>query len=237
MAERLKAVILLTSHDRLGNTGRHTGFHWEELATPHVAFLGRGFDVEIASIAGGMAPADPASLPPPGERSWAIEQFLEDRVAMAKLRVTRHVEEVYPDAYSLFLLAGGPGALWDFATDPLLGALITRAWRGGAALGALGYGVAGLIGARAIDGRPLVAGRRIAAAADEEARAAGLEEVAPLFLESRLREVGAVVEADDPAAATAVVEDGRLVTGRSAAAEGVAEALVAAFAVSRAEAA
>jgi putative intracellular protease/amidase len=237
MAERTKAVIVLTSHDRLGNTERKTGFHWEELATPYYVFLSRGFDVEIASIRGGMAPADPGSLPPEGERPASVERFLDDRAAMAKLRVTRHVDEVRAQDYALFFLPGGHGTMWDLPEDRSLAEVLTRAWRNGSVIGAVCHGPAGLLAARGTDGRPLVAGRHVSAFTDAEERAVGLDGVVPFLLESRLGELGAVFEAA-AAFEPKLVRDGRLVTGQNpASAKLVADEMIAAFAQSRMEAA
>lgn len=237
MAQRPRAIIILTSHARLGNTDRRTGFHWEELAIPYFVFQSRGFDVEIASIAGGEAPADPAGLAPAGERPASVERFLADRAAMAKLRVTRHIDEVRPQDYELYLFPGGHGALWDLPDDGLLAEVLTRAWRGGAIVGAVGHGVAALLAARALDGRPLVAGRRVAACSDAEEAATGLDGVVPLRLSSRLIELGARFDVGAPFAAHTVV-DGRLVTGQNpASAKGVADEMLALHAERRLEAA
>lgn len=237
MAERTKAVIILTSHDRLGNTERRTGFHWEELAVPYYVLLSRGFDVEIASIKGGAAPADPTSLAIEGERPMAVERFLADRAAMAKLYVTRHVDEIRPQDYALVFLPGGHGTMWDLPEDATLAGLLTRAWRNGAVIGAVCHGPAGLLGARDTTGKPLVAGRHVSAFTDEEERAVRLDGVVPFLLETRLTEAGAIVDAGAPFEPK-LVRDGRLVTGQNpASAKAVADEMVATYAQSRAEAA
>jgi len=233
MAQRPKAIIILTSHDRLGNTERRTGFHWDGLATPYFVFQSRGFDVEIASLAGGQAPADPASLAPVGERSAAVERFLADRAAMAKLRVTRHIDEVRPQDYDLYFLPGGHGALWDMAEDTTLADVLTRAWRTGAILGTASHGAAGLLGVRGLDGRPIVAGRRVAAVTDEEERSGGFDAIVPLLLSAELATRGARHDGGPPFT-THVVVDGRLVTGQNdAAAKSVADEMLSVWAEGR----
>lgn len=233
MAQRPKAIIILTSHDRLGNTDRRTGFHWEELATPYFVFQSRGFDVEVASLAGGQAPADPASLAPAGERPTAVERFLADRAAMAKLRVTRHIDEVRPQDYELYFLPGGHGTMWDLPEDETLADVLTRAWRSGAVLGAVCHGAAGLVGVRGLDGKPIVAGRRVAAFTDEEERAAELDTVVPFSLAGRIKALGGRHDGGPPFASHVVV-DGRLVTGQNpASAKGVADEMLTVWAENR----
>ncbi len=60
----MKILVVLTSHDRLGDTGRKTGFWLEELAAPYYAFKDAGAEFVLASPKGGQPPLDPKSNEP-----------------------------------------------------------------------------------------------------------------------------------------------------------------------------
>ena len=57
----MKILMVLTSHNQLGDTGEKTGFWLEEFASPYYTFLDAGADVTLASPAGGLPPLDPKS--------------------------------------------------------------------------------------------------------------------------------------------------------------------------------
>jgi putative intracellular protease/amidase len=213
MTVPLKALVVATSHARLGATGEPTGFYWEELATPYYAFLDQGFATEIASIAGGRPPADPKSEPQEGQHVAAVDRFLADREAMERLAATRPIDRA-ADVYDIVFLAGGHGAMWDMPENAALSALLSDVFARGGVVGAVCHGPAGLIGATAADGNPLVAGRRVAGFTDEEERLMKLESTVPFLLETRLRELGAIFEPGPPFTPKAV-RDGRLVTGQN----------------------
>lgn len=228
-------LMVLTSHDRLGETGNPTGFYWEELAVPYWALRDAGYEVEIASISGGAAPIDPGSagdkVPEP------VTRFQNDPGAMTALERTRPIADVDPSFYVGIFLPGGHGTMWDFAQSPALAGTITRAWAEGAVVGAVCHGPAGLTEARATDGQPLVAGRRVNGFTNAEEDAAGLTHVVPYLLESRLRDKGGVFEANPEPFGAYAVRDGRLVTGQNpASASKVAELLLEALAERRAAA-
>lgn len=222
-----KIVIVLTSHDRLGDTGRKTGFFFEELATPYWAFVDAGYTVEIASIAGGPAVHDPTSLAADeSARPSSVRRFLGDEAAMAKLSATLPVAAIDPSAAAAVFLPGGHGTMWDFPGDPHLTRLIASVHDAGGVVGAVCHGPAGLVGARRPDGSPLVAGRRVTSFTDAEEAAVGLADVVPFLLESRLRELGALFVAG-PNFASNAVRDGRIVTGQNPTSSGpVAELML-----------
>lgn len=213
MTVALKALVVATSHGRLGATGDPTGFYWEELATPYYAFLDQGFATEIASIAGGRPPADPKSEPEAGQHVPSVDRFLADPDAMSRLAATRPVDRA-DDVHDIVFLAGGHGAMWDMPDNPALANLLSSVFARGGVIGAVCHGPAGLIGATAQDGNPLVAGRRVAGFTDEEERLMELDGTVPFLLESRLRELGAFFEPGQPFKPKAV-RDGRLVTGQN----------------------
>lgn len=211
MAER--ALVLLTSHARLGDTGKDTGFYWEELAAPYYALLDAGLEVDIASVSGGEPPADPGSAE--GDAvTEPVRRFLGDDVAMKALKNSAAVATVNPSAYRIVFLPGGHGAMWDLPTTPAVGRLVADAYEAGAVVGAVCHGPAGLTEVTLSDGEPLVKGRRVTGFTDSEEHAVGLEAVVPFLLETKLRSLGAdVVVADD--FSVHALRDGRLVTGQN----------------------
>lgn len=208
-------LFVLTSHTALGDTGRETGFYFDEMAAPYWALIDAGHSVDIASIAGGPAVHDAASLPAdPARRPAPVTRFLEDPEAMAKLAGTPAVAGLDAARYDAVFLPGGHGTMWDFAQTPALGALVSEIWARDGVVGAVCHGPAGLLGATKPDGRPLVEGLRVGGFTDAEEAAVGLTEVVPFLLETRLREQGGTFEGGPDFQAQAV-RDGRLVTGQN----------------------
>ncbi len=212
---RQNVLFVLTSHDSLGDTGKPTGFHFDELAAPYWRFMDAGYQVEIASIAGGRPPHDPSSLSEDEEqRSGSLQRFLDDTDAMAKLEKTPSVDAVKAERYCAIYLPGGHGAMWDMPDCEALGGLLLAAQDNGAAIGAVCHGPAGLLAARRGDSYPLVTGRRVNAFTDEEERRVHLASVMPFLLETRLKDAGGRFEKSSPFRAC-VVRDGSLVTGQN----------------------
>jgi putative intracellular protease/amidase len=208
-----RVLFVLTSHAQLGNTGRQTGVYLEELAVPYWYLLDQGYSVRLASIAGGAAPIDPGSREP-SNLSPAVERFLGDEKAMAALRDTPAVDTCSVDDFDAVYLPGGHGTMWDLPSSVALARLVGSAFDAGRVVAAVCHGPAGLVSASLADGRPLVAGRRVAGFTDEEEAAVGLADVVPFHLEQRLRELGAEVVVA-PAFTSNAVRDGRLVTGQN----------------------
>ncbi|MEM7710625.1 MAG: type 1 glutamine amidotransferase domain-containing protein [Pseudomonadota bacterium] len=220
-------LIVLTSHSKLGKTGRETGFYFDEMAAPYWALTDAGHEVVIASIAGGPAVHDPGSVKAdPVEQPEAVRRFLADPTAMSKLSNTPAVGDVDPAAYDAVFLPGGHGTMWDFAQTPALGALVSKVHASGGVVGAVCHGPAGLLGATKPDGTPLVSGLRVNAFTNAEEEAVGLTDAMPFLLETRLQEQGALFEGTENFRLHAV-SDGRLVTGQNpASAPAVAALLV-----------
>lgn len=226
-----KVIIVLTSHTRLGGTGRATGFYFDEMATPYYALVDAGHSVDIASIAGGAATHDPGSVKAdPAARPAAVQRFLSDPLAMEKLAATFAVDAVDPAAYDAVFLPGGHGTMYDFPRSDALANLVGRVFDQGGVIGAVCHGPAGLVNARRADGVPLVAGLRVNAFTDAEEEAVGLTAEMPFPLESRLRELGGLFEGAPNFTAKAVRDD-RLITGQNPmSAEAVSRQLVEALA-------
>jgi len=209
-----RILILLTSHDELVDTGKATGFHWEEMTTPYWQLRDDGYEVDFASPAGGPPPADPKSGARE-ERPASVQRFMDDEAAMKALKSSRPVVEVNAADYAAIYLPGGHGTMWDLAQNKAVGGLIAQAYEKGAVIGAICHGPAGLVGANLSSGEPLVRGKRVNSFTDAEEREAGLDEVVPYLLESRLRSLGAEFEGNPKPFGAHVVRDGRLVTGQN----------------------
>ena len=222
MADKLLFVV--TSTGKLGDTGRNTGVHFEELATPYWILTDAGYRVDIASTAGGEAPID--NLKARGENPESVERFLDDQHAMDKIRLTKRLDAVRAEDCVGVYLPGGHGTMWDFPHDERLGALLARAFEQGKPVAAVCHGPAGFVGTRLSDGKPLVEGRRVNCFSDAEGAHVELDGVVPFLLESKLRELGGKVETADKFEAI-VVEDGNLLTGQNpASAKPLADKLV-----------
>jgi putative intracellular protease/amidase len=231
-----RIAIVLTSHGTLGDTGKPTGFHYEELAAPYWAFTDAGYTVDLASIQGGEPPYDPSSLPEAeAEQPGSVARFRADADACAKLRQSVPVAELDAGAYAGIFLAGGHGAMWDFPDNADLGRLLAEAHGHGRILAAVCHGPAGLIAATRTDGSPLIRGVRLNAFTDAEEQQVGLAETVPFLLESRLKELGARFEKSSPFRGCAVHDQG-FVTGQNPrSSRAVAERMLAVIAESDTE--
>ncbi len=221
-------LIVLTSHDRLGGTGRATGFWLEELATPYYRFREAGFAVTLASPAGGRPPMDPGSAAPE-HQGEAGARFLADAEAQAALSATLTLDAVDPAGFDAIFYPGGHGPLWDLVEDPRSIALIEGFWAAGKPVAAVCHGPIVLAGARDATGAPIVRGRAVAGFSDAEEAAVGLTAVVPHSVEAVLRRLGGAYAAG-PAFAPFARRDGLLVTGQNPASSGeVARLLLAAL--------
>jgi putative intracellular protease/amidase len=220
-----RILIVVTSHAKLGSTDTPTGFWLEELAVPYQVFRDAGAQVDIASPAGGRAPADPKSEK---DTSEAVTRFLADPEATAKLADTLRLDTL-TESYDAVFLAGGHGTMWDLPESRPLAALLGATHDRGGVVAAVCHGPAGLVAARRKDGRPLIDGLRVAGFSDEEEAAVGLTSIVPFLLETRLKELGGRYERG-PMWAPFAVSDTRLVTGQNpASSRKVAEETLAAL--------
>ena len=208
-----KALIILTSHTELGSTGRKTGFYYDEMATPYWRLIDAGFDVDIASVKGGVAPPDPKTLVEPNDRPPMVARFMNDDKAISKLNNTCTLKELNGETYECVFLPGGHGTMWDFDTKDI-GKIISDAWASGAVVGAVCHGPSGLLQAVRSNGEPLVKDIKVNCFTDAETDQIGLTGIEPFLLENRLRELGAKFECGKNFTSHAV-RDGRLVTGQN----------------------
>src|SRR6056297_1316942 len=169
-----RALIVTTSHDTLGETGRATGVFGSEMTVPYYAFLDAGLEVDIVSIEGGEIPVEPWSM------SWPLataedRRFRGDPAAMEMLRNSRSIASVNPDVYDVVFMAGGWGAAYDLAQSAELAEVVTMANANGAILGSVCHGALGLVNATDVDGSPLIEGRRVTGVTDKQVEELGIQ--------------------------------------------------------------
>ena len=210
-----RVLMAVTGADALAladGSAHRTGFWAEELVELHRALAAAGHRVDIATPAGVPAPADPGSLDALGDDATGIRGYLD--ALEEELAHPLALADVASGAYDAVVLPGGHGPMADLASDADLGRLLIDAVDRDAVVGVLCHGPAGLLSAIRPDGGFAFAGRRLAVFTDEEERLGGLGERTPFWVESRLRELGAVIETGAPWSSTVVV-DGRLVSGQN----------------------
>jgi putative intracellular protease/amidase len=220
----MKILMVLTSHDELGDTGRKTGFWLEEFAAPYFTFLDAGAEVTLASPKGGQPPIDPVSDTPEGQTD-STRRFKGDPAAQAALASTTRLAEVAADGHDAVFYPGGHGPMWDLAEDPRSIALIEAFWDAGKPVAAVCH-APGVLHRVQSQGQPLVKGKRVTGFTNGEEEAVHLTKVVPFLVEDELKRLGGLYEkADDWA--SFVVTDGRLVTGQNpASSRAGAEALL-----------
>ena len=221
----MKILFVLTSHDRLGDTGHKTGFWLEEFAAPYYVFKDAGAAITLASPAGGQPPLDPKSDEPDAQTA-ATERFRQDVQAQAALAATVPLAQVDAADFDAVFYPGGHGPLWDLANDPASIALLEAFERAGKPLGLVCHAPGALVKVRAANGQPLVAGRRVTGFTNSEEAAVGLSAVVPFLIEDEFIRLGGHYP-KGPDWQAHVVTDGRLVTGQNpGSSEGVAQALL-----------
>lgn len=209
-------LFVMTSHDKLGDTGDKTGFHFVEMSDPYYILQDHGITVDLASVKGGQPPADPDSVDyeDRNENEDSVNRFLEDASAMKKLKSTMRVAEADIKNYDGVYLPGGLGAMWDFPDNKDLQKLLQDAWRLKKIVGAVCHGPAAFVGLQDENGVPLVRNRRLNCFTNDEEEASGKDDIVPFLLETRLRDLGAVFEKEIPFQGI-VVEDSHLITGQN----------------------
>lgn len=185
----MKILIILTSHDQLGNTGRKTGFWLEEFATPYYAFRDAGAEIVLASPLGGQPPLDPRSAEP-GAQTEATRRLERDADTLAALAATLRLIDVAAEDFDALFFPGGHGPLWDLAEDPVSIALIERMIAAERPVAAVCHGPAVFLRTRAVDGGPLVEGRSVTGFSNSEEEAESLTDTVPFLVEDMLRQNG-----------------------------------------------
>jgi len=222
----MKILLILTSHNQLGNTGQKTGFWLEEFATPFYIFKDANADVTLASPDGGQPPVDPKS-DEPDFHTEATDRFKRDSDAQAALANTSKLSDISPDDYDAVFYAGGHGPLWDLAEDRHSIALIETMYASGKPVAAVCHAPAVLRHTKAPDGTPLVKGKSVTGFSNAEEDAVQLSEVVPFLLEDELKAQGANYSKTGDWQPYAIT-DGNLITGQNpASSDPVAKAVLA----------
>jgi putative intracellular protease/amidase len=225
MEETVKVLIVLTSHDELGDTGRKTGFWLEELAAPYYRFAEAGWEIVLASPRGGRPPLDPKSNEP-GFQTDQTRRFEADPEATAALANTVRLDSVSADDFDAVFYSGGHGPLWDLAEDADSARLIETTLRSGKPVALVCHAPGVLRHVVGEDGAPLVRGRRVTGFANSEEEAVQLTAVVPFLVEDELTALGGVYSKVEDWAPY-VVRDGLLITGQNPASSApAADALV-----------
>ncbi len=221
----MKILMVLTSHDQLGGTGRKTGFWLEEFAAPYYVFKDAGADVVLASPRGGQPPLDPKSDAADAQTPATV-RFNNDTAAIAALAQTRPLADVLDEDVDAVFYPGGHGPLWDLAEDADSIRLIENHFAAGRPVAAVCHGPAVLRHAQGTLSQPLVKDKRVTGFTNAEEAAVELTDVVPFLLEDELKAKGARFEAG-PSFQPHVVVDGKLVTGQNpASSEPAARALL-----------
>lgn len=209
----MKVLIVLTSHDRLGDTGLKTGFWLEEFAAPYYVLKDAGAVVTLASPRGGRPPLDPKS-DLPEHQTESTKRFRVDAVAQDELAATKKLAEVSADDFDAVFYPGGHGPMWDMPDNTASIALIEAFARAGKPVGAVCHAPVALANVRGTDGDYLIKGKRVTGFSNEEEEAVGLTAVVPFLLEDRLKERGGVYSKGADWAPYVQVES-KLVTGQN----------------------
>ena len=206
-------LMILTSHDRLGNTGKKTGFWLEEFAAPYYVFRDADVTVTLASPLGGQPPLDPKSDAADAQ-SDATRRFKDDPAAQAALASTHTLHGMIAGDFDALFFPGGHGPLWDLADDEQSIALIESMLAAGKPVAAVCHAPGVLRHVKTAEGAPVVKGRAVTGIANSEERAAGLAEVVPFLVEDMLTAQGGHYSKSGDWESH-VVSDGELITGQN----------------------
>src|SRR5690606_4972560 len=221
----MKILIVLTSHDTLGDTGKKTGFWLEELAAPYYAFIDAGAEVTLVSPQGGQPPLDPKSSEPDAQTA-TTQRFEADEVAMQALANTQKLSTVSIDDFDAVFYPGGHGPLWDLAEDQNSISLIERTLQANKPVALVCHAPGVLRHVEDAEGRAIVEGKTVTGFSNSEEDAVGLTDIVPFLVEDMLKEKGGQYsKAEDWQ--VYVQEDGLLITGQNpASSAATAEALL-----------
>lgn len=222
----MKVLMVLTSHDQLGDTGRKTGFWLEELAAPYFVLRDAGAEITLASPKGGRPPMDPKSNDPESRTDLTI-RFEKDPAAQAQLDKTLRLSSVKQEDFDTVFYPGGHGPMWDLAEDKDSIKLIESFFAAGKPVAVVCHSTGALRHVKAPDGRPLVEGKEVTGFTDGEEAAVGLTKVVPFLVEDEMLRLGAIFS-KKANWASFVVSDGLLITGQNPSSSGpAAKALLA----------
>ncbi len=208
----MRTLMVLTSHDQLGDTGRKTGFWLEEFAAPYFVFRDAGVELTLASPKGGQPPIDPKS-DEPGNQTPAMERFKQDQTAQQALAHTVKLAGMRAEDFDTIFYVGGHGPMWDLVDNPDSIALIESFYNSGKPVAAVCHSPA-VLHRVTYNGAPIVKGKHVTGFSNTEEEAVHLTHVVPFLVEDELKRLGGLYEkaADWEVCA---ITDGRLVTGQN----------------------
>ena len=209
----MKILMVLTSHDTLGNTGRKTGFWLEELAAPYYAFKDAGAEIVLASPAGGQPPLDPKSNEPDFQTEQT-HRFEADAQANAQLAETVRLDSVSQADFDAVFYPGGHGPLWDLAEDKHSIKLIESFIAASKPVALVCHAPGVLRHVKDEQGIPLVQGKKVTGFTNTEEEAVGLTDVVPFLVEDELKKLGGVYSKSADWGSY-VVREGLLITGQN----------------------
>lgn len=209
----MKVLIVLTSHDQLGNTGRKTGFWLEEFAAPYYVFKDAGATITLASPKGGQPPIDPKSDEPDSQTA-ATDRFKADPASQALLAHTHKLSGIDAADYDAVFYPGGHGPLWDLAEDAKSIEIIERIYAAGKPLGAVCHAPGIFRHTKATNGGPLVKGKRVTGFTNTEEAAVQLTDIVPFLVEDMLVANGGQYSKGPDWMPFAQI-DGQLITGQN----------------------
>lgn len=210
---KLKVLIVLTSHDELGNTGLKTGFWSEEFAAPYYALSDAGIAITLASPKGGQPPLDPKSQLPDFQTEQT-KRFDADKDLQDKLAHTLTLDEVKEEDYDAVFYPGGHGPLWDLTYDKRSIALIEKFYGQGKPVATVCHASSALLYAKTAEGEPLVKNKQVTGFSNTEEEAVQLTEVVPFLLEEELKKEGGIYSKGGDWQSF-VLQDGHLITGQN----------------------
>jgi putative intracellular protease/amidase len=216
----MKVLMVITSHDQLGNTGRKTGFWLEELAAPYYVFKEAGADITLASPKGGRPPLDPKSNEPEF-RTDLTRRFESDAAANALLDKTLRLDSVKQEDYDTVFYPGGHGPMWDLAEDKNSIRLIESFIAAGKSIAIVCHSTGALRHVKGPDGKLLVENKEVTGFTNGEEEAVGLTKVVPFLVEDEMLKLGATFSKKRDWAVH-VVTDGLLITGQNPSSSGPA---------------
>lgn len=221
----MKILMVLTSHDQLGDSGKKTGFWLEEFAAPYYTFADAGAEITLASPKGGQPPLDPKSDEPDAQTD-DTRRFQGDEQAKQALANTYPLGEVAPYDFDAVFYPGGHGPLWDLAEDKDSITLLESFYASNKPIGTVCHAPGVLKHVKAPDGHPVVKGKRVTGFSNSEEDGVGLTDVVPFLVEDMLKANGGDYSKGADWASY-VVEDGHLVSGQNpASSAAAAEALI-----------
>jgi putative intracellular protease/amidase len=215
-----KILMVLTSHDKLGDTGQKTGFWVEEFAAPYYAFIDAGVEVTLATPLGGQAPIDPTSTLEDFQ-TLATERFDNDDVAQAKIATTVQLSSLNEGDFDGVFYPGGHGPLWDLTDNADSISLIQSFLNAGKAVATVCHASAALLNVKQASGDFAIKGKAVTGFANSEEEAVQLTTIVPFLLEDELiKRGGEYQKAQDWHAF--VVQDGLIITGQNPASSALA---------------